>query len=238
LSTLVSTLQTALLAIKNKALRDVSESRHLEMAAIQKRLTDRETLQGIVNDLARDVEQLEIQYRTFQLLAQALSPTEGLIAQRLREAIFSIVDQMNAVISSVWSHELRIMECGFEQSDLDYKFPVYVESPDNLTPDISRASKGQQEMINIAFKLTAMLYLDLLDYPLFMDEPGEGFDEQHRDQIMSLIRQMLDSGHYSQLFMVSHFASNHGAFLDAEILALDTSNIALPGIFNEHVVLE
>jgi len=94
------------------------------------------------------------------------------------------------------------------------------------------------EMINIAFKLTAMLYLGLLDYPLFMDEPGEGFDEQHRDQIMSLIRQMLDSGHYSQLFMVSHFASNHGSFLDAEVLVLDSSNIALPGKFNEHVILE
>ncbi len=238
LSELVTRFQTALLAIKNQALRDVSESRHLEMAAIQKRLTDRETLQGIVNDLARDVEQLEAQFRTYQLLAQALSPTEGLIAQRLRDAIFSIVDQMNAVIGSVWSHELKVLECGFEQSDLDYKFPVYVESPDNVTPDISRASKGQQEMINIAFKLTAMLYLDMLEYPLFMDEPGEGFDEQHRDQIMSLIRQMLDSGHYSQLFMVSHFASNHGAFLDAEILALDTSNIALPGVFNEHVLLE
>ena len=71
-----------------------------------------------------------------------------------------------------------------------------------------------------------------------MDEPGEGFDEQHRDQIMSLIRSMLDSGHYSQLFMVSHVASNHGSFLDAEILVLDSSNIALPGTFNEHVTLE
>lgn len=231
-------LKTAIDAIKNKLIDEDTAQRHVEMAVIQRKLSDHQTLSGIVEDIAREVTKLEMRYKSYQLLATILSPTEGIIAERLREAIFSIVDQMNAVIASVWTHEMRIMECGFENSDLDYKFPVTIESPDNVTGDISRCSKGQMEMINIAFKLTAMLYLGLLDYPLFMDEPGEGFDEQHRDQIMSLIRQMLDSGHYSQLFMVSHFASNHGSFLDAEVLVLDSSNIALPGKFNEHVILE
>lgn len=238
LATLVQGLETAITAIRNKLLDALGRERHVEMSAIQRKLTDRMTLAGIVKDLEQEVATLEVRYKTFQYLSALLSPTEGIIAERLKETIFSIVDQMNTIIASVWTHALRIMECGLENNDLDYKFPVQVESPENVTADISRASKGQMEMINIAFKLTAMLYLEFLDYPLFMDEPGEGFDEQHRDQIMSLIRQMLDSGHYSQLFMVSHFASSHGAFLDAQILVLDASNIALPGTYNEHVLLE
>ena len=238
LISLTSQLELAVTAIRNQLLDDQARERHIEMSAIQRQLTDRSTLAGIVQDLAHEGETLELQYKTFQHLSALISPTEGLIAERLREAIFSIVDQMNTIIASVWTHELRVLECGFENSDLDYKFPVSVESPDNVTSDISRCSKGQMEMINIAFKLTAMLYLDLLDYPLFMDEPGEGFDEQHRDQIMSLIRTMLDAGHYSQLFMVSHFASSHGAFLEAQILVLESSNIALPGTYNEHAILE
>lgn len=230
--------QVAVDAIKNKLLDEDAAKRHVEMAGLQKRMSDHETLRGIVDDISREIVTLELRYKSYQVLATILSPTEGIIAERLRDAIYRIVDQMNTIIASVWSHDMKILECGFENNDLDYKFPVMVESPDNVTNDMQRTSKGQAEMINIAFKLTAMLYLEMLEYPLFMDEPGEGFDEQHRDQIMSLIRSMLDAGHYSQLFMVSHFASSHGSFLDAEILVLDSSNIALPGTFNTHVTLE
>ena len=231
-------LDHAVVSIRNALLSDQVDLRHLELSELQRQLSDRETLEGIISDLQRETSKLQDQHRALSLLTTAISPTEGIIADRLREAIFSIIDQMNTVIASVWSYDLRVQECGFEGADLDYRFPVIVESPDDLVSDISKCSKGQMEIINIAFKLTAMLYLNLLDYPLFLDEPGEGFDEQHRDQIMSLIRSMLDSGHYSQLFMVSHIATSHGAFLDAQALVLDASNITVPGTFNEHALLE
>lgn len=231
-------LDTAIVSIKNELLDGQMSSRHLELSAIQKKLSDRDTLAGIVNDLRAECERLEVKSKALNLMVSALSPTEGIIADRLRDAIFSVIEQMNTVIASVWSHELRILECGFEGGDLDYKFPVVVESPEDVTGDISRCSKGQKEMINIAFKLTAMLYMGFLEYPLFLDEPGEGFDEEHRNQIMSLVRQMLDSGHYSQLFMVSHIATSHGAFLDAQTLVLDSTNITVPGVFNDHATLE
>lgn len=234
----VQLMEQSLVALKNGLLEAEVERRHLELADIQRKLSDRDTLQGIIADLTSETERLRRQHQVLSLLTTAISPTEGLIADRLRDAIFSIIEQMNTIIGSVWTHELKVLECGFDGADLDYKFPVQVESPEDQTPDISKASKGQREIIDIAFKLTAMLYLGMLDYPLFLDEPGEGFDEQHRDQIMSLVRQMLDSGHYSQLFMVSHVASSHGAFLDAQALVLDASNITLPGTFNEHATLE
>lgn len=231
-------LNQAIVSIKNSIINTNVEQRHLELSDLQRRLSDRDTLEGIIRDLESETNKLQQNHRALSLLMTAISPTEGIIADRLREAIFSIIDQMNTVIASVWSYELRVQECGFEGADLDYRFPVIVESPDDLVSDISKCSKGQMEIINIAFKLTAMLYLNMLDYPLFLDEPGEGFDEQHRDQIMSLIRAMLDSGHYSQLFMVSHIATSHGAFLDAQSMVLDASNITVPGTFNEHVTME
>lgn len=234
----VRLVERALTSIKNKILNEAINKGHLELATLQKEISDHETLSGIVKDLRSQTLKLDVKFKALSLMVNALSPTDGLIAERLRDQINSIVDQVNAIIAPVWSYDLSVMPCGVDATELDYKFPVYVQSPTDISNDISETSKGQTEIINLAFKLAGMLFMNMMDYPLYLDEPGEGFDEQHRDQIMSMIRQMLDNGHYSQMFMVSHVANSHGAFLDAECLVLDSSNITLPGRFNEHVEFE
>jgi hypothetical protein len=224
-------------ATRNQLIDETVHTHQIELAGIQHRLTEQRTLAGVVADLSRDHDEVDLDFQVFSMLARELSPDEGLIAEQLSTFIGTLVAQLNSVIEAVWTYDLRVLSCGMESGDLDYKFPMQVAAADREVPDISKGSKGMKAMVNFAFQLTVMLYMGMEDYPLFLDEPGEGFDEQHRTNLMSFIKQLMDSGRYSQLFMISHFATSHGAFLNAQVLVLDSSNIAVPSGFNQHVLL-
>ena len=223
-------------AYRDRAIESVKYGHHNELASIQRRLTEHNTLQGVVSDLARDVESTEKNRDVLLLLAKALSPTDGLIAEQLTGFINCLTAQMNSILATIWTYDLIIHGCGLENGGLDYKFPLSSRG-DKPRPDVVKGSKAQKQVINLSFKLTVMLYLGMEDYPLFLDEPGEGFDEQHRTNLMSFVKQLMDGRHHSQMFMVSHYASTHGSFTQAETVVLDDSNIAVAGKYNENVVL-
>ena len=224
-------------ALKNEIIDETVMAHQVELGGIMRRLSEKESLEGIIRDSEQNRIRLELETRTLQLLVRALSPNEGLIAEQLSSDIGCLVAQLNSVISSIWTYDMTVLSCGIESGELDYKFPVFFADNSNVPPDVAKTSKGQRQVINIAFQLTVMLYLNLIDYPLFLDEPGEGFDEQHRVQLMDFIKQLMDTNRHNQLFMVSHYASGHGAFTNAEVLVLNASNIAVPGAYNQHVVL-
>lgn len=231
-------LEQLAVVVDNYVLEEQAKQVHRQMALLQQQLSDSQTLLTLIEESRQQAQQLQEAQEAYQVLTQILSPVDGLIAAQMRVSVTAIIEQINRIIGMVWSHPMQVLPCQIDSEDLDYKFSVMVDRPDNITSDISRCSKGQMEMINIAFKLTAMSNLHLQDFPLFLDEPGEGFDEQHRERIMSIVAQLMEQGEFSQLFMVSHFASQHGAFSDAHLLALDTSNIALTERFNQDVVLQ
>ncbi|MFB6316894.1 hypothetical protein, partial [Escherichia coli] len=72
-------------------------------------------------------------------------------------------------------------------------------------------------------------------YPLYLDETGENFDETHKINVMNFIKDLVESKGFSQVFMVSHYASSHGAFTQAEILVMDPTNSSGPVKSNQHV---
>jgi len=225
-------------AIRNDLIDETVNSHQMELAGITRRLSDRDSQSNIIRDLETSRINVESDVRALDMLTKTLSPIGGLIADQLRGDIGGLVANINSVIGCVWTYEMEVQPCGLTSSELDYRFPVHIPtSPNRSSPDVLKTSKGQRQMIDLAFQLTVMLYLELNDYPLFMDEPGEGFDEQHRIRLMDFVKQLMDSGRHSQLFMISHYASNHGGFNNAEILVLDGSNISLPGRYNQHVVM-
>jgi ABC-type Mn2+/Zn2+ transport system ATPase subunit len=150
---------------------------------------------------------------------------------------------MNALIRKIWSYPMRVLDCGVAGqagAELDYKFPLMVNKDSNVVPDIKDASSGQQEIINLAFKVTAMMYLGLQESPLFLDEFGKTFDEAHRTQAMHVIKSLMDQKPFTQLFMVSHYESTYGAFTNSEICVLCPNNITTPveAKYNQHVTIE
>lgn len=225
-------------ALRNEGIDSVVSRHHDELALTQRKLTEHGALSGIVSDLERDYRAVELDWKALQVLTQALSPTEGLIAEQLTGFIQCLVAQINSVIASVWSYDLKVLSCGLDGTELDYKFPLQVGTGDSSIDDIGYGSTAQVEIINLAFKLTVMLYMGLTDYPLYLDELGAGFDEQHRINVMNFIKQLMDVNQHSQMFLISHYAASWGVFADAQILVLDSGNISLPQDYNKHVSID
>jgi ABC-type hemin transport system ATPase subunit len=150
-----------------------------------------------------------------------------------------LVAQLNSIIASIWTYDVQVQPCGLDSGELDYKFPIeaFAGGTTLHVDDIREGSKGQQQVINLASQLTTMLYMGMTDYPLFLDEPGEGFDEQHRVHLMAFVKQLMSSDQHSQLFMVSHYAATHGSLTGAEVLVLNGLNVTVPGEYNKHVVM-
>lgn len=224
-------------ALRNQHIDQVVGQHHNELAVTQRKLTEHGSMVSIVQDLQQDHEGLDRDWKALLLLTQALSPTEGLIAEQLTGFIQCLVAQMNSVIAAVWTQELKILPCGQDDAELDYKFPLQSGAHSEPNVDIAYGSTAQVEIVNLAFKLTAMLYLGMTDYPLYLDELGAAFDEQHRINVMNFIRQLMEVNQHSQMFLISHYAANHGAFTNAQVLVLDGANIAVPGEYNKHVVI-
>lgn len=223
-------------ALRNREIDSVVNVDQNELAIIQKQLTDKYALDGVIADLTSSLEDQELDHAALALIARELSPTEGLIADQLSGFIRCLTDQLNSIISSIWTYDLHVLACGMDSGELDYKFPLKSGTGPEV-PDISKGSTAQKEVIDFAFVLTVMLYLGLTDYPLYLDELGAGFDETHRTNVMSFIKQLMDVNGHSQIFMISHYASNHGALNNAETLVLHGANIAVPGEHNKHVVM-
>lgn len=222
---------------RNREIDRVIAQHHNELGGIQRKLTEYRSVEGVVNDLESSLGDVGEKLDSFKYLVNALSPTDGLIAKQLTSFIGCLTEQINSITSSIWEYDIQVLPCGMESGGLDYKFPVQIKSSGNRIPDISKGSKAQKHLINLAFQQIVMLYKNMTDYPLYLDEPGEGFDEQHRSNLMAFIKRLMDNNYYSQLFMISHYASSHGAFSEAQVMVLDSTNIALTREFNQHVVL-
>jgi ABC-type cobalamin/Fe3+-siderophores transport system ATPase subunit len=227
----------ALDALRNQEIDATVAQDQNELALIQRQLTDKHALDGVIADLTHSLEHQELDHAALAMLTQALSPTEGVIAEQLTGFIGCLVAQLNSIIATVWSYDLTVLPCGLESGELDYKFPVRHVGLDQPRSDISKASTAQKEIIDFAFVLTVMLYLDMADWPLYLDELGAGFDDQHRISVMNFVHQLMDVNRHSQVFMISHYASNHGSLANAETLVLHTGNIAVLGDYNKHVTI-
>jgi ABC-type multidrug transport system ATPase subunit len=83
-----------------------------------------------------------------------------------------------------------------------------------------------------------MAYLGLTDYPLYLDELGASLDEKHRVAIMDFVKNFVEAGECSQMFLISHYHSGHGVFSNAEVTVLDDTNLLTkPDNFNKHVTI-
>lgn len=195
---------------------------------------------SVIKNIEEQITELETDKDALSSLINHLSPTDGLIAQGLLGFINNYILQMNTFIEKVWSYPMTIMSCDVQDSetlDLDYKFPVRKYSDDDVTPDIGKCSRGMKEIINLAFKITAMKYLNLLDTPLYLDEFGSAMDNGHRNEIISLIKAFNDQKTFSQMFIVSHDVTQYSSLPNAQVCVLCSTNIITPSVYNEHVII-
>lgn len=171
-------------------------------------------------------------------LVQAMGPEEGLLAKHLYRSITRVTDEMTQITRKTWGYPITVYPCDIENGELNYKFPFNIKDKVARSPDVAAASTGQAKMFDLAFNLTIYKVLNLKGYPIFLDEPFSGFDEEHQDTNIKFINNKLEMGEYSQMFMVSHDPEIHFQLNHAEYVVLDGNGISLPKEYNKHVTIQ
>ena len=216
--------------IQNLRLQLSSKERVISQTSIQK---------GIVDNLNKQASELEEKLEILKIAIKELSPTEGLIAKGLTGFINQFVQHMNLFINKVWLYPIEVVPITIEEDelDLDYKFSVKINDiPGNDIADISKGSTSVRDIIDLAFRIVSMKYLNLSNYPLYLDELGASFDKSHRDAVSRLIHSLTHSTDYSQVFIISHYSETYGSFKNTDITVLCNENIDLPKdcLFNKN----
>lgn len=224
------------------AFNEIVKSVQINLSQKEKTLSEIKIQKALVNDLENQIESMEIDSEAYNLLVKELSPTDGLIAQGLLGFIKVFVKQMNALIKKIWAYPLEIVPCGITDNvsvELDYKFPLMVQSRDNIVSDVSKGSSAMREVVDLAFKVISMKYLGLADYPIILDEPCSAMDNEHKISSMSAITNLMNTQDFTQLFLVSHDHAQYGSLTNAEVCVLCSNNIVPPAgsKFNTHVIL-
>lgn len=232
---IAKTFKTYLQQSKSKVLESTLRDKQSSLASVSKSINDKDLMMGIVNDLKINEEELSQDSESYSLLVGALSNTSGLIASQIRIFINSFVVKLNEIIGQIWEYDLIVQPCDIEKGELDYKFPLVVKHDDMVVPDISRGSQGQKDVIDLAFTLMVSRFMDLTDFPLYLDETGASFDEEHRSKFTAFIKTLVERHNCSQVFLVNHYQAVHGALTGAEFCVLDSKNITVPKTYNTHV---
>lgn len=207
------------------------------LGAIQNKKTVLEVTRLTVEQLKVDRQELKEREEALKVLLAALSPTEGIIAQQLHNAIQGLVADMNQFIEGIWTYDLIIQPCSMENEELSCKFPLLVETPDSIRSDVSRGSSSVKDIINFAFKRLAYRCFKLEGFPLFFDEFGATFDPEHIHRAMLYAQNAHALGEHSAIFMVSHFESYYSNFSDADINVLHAGNVRFEQEHNKCLVI-
>ena len=219
-------------------LQEEIKKRQIALAMVEQTITENEVQKGIVDDIQREIDKMDIREKSLKILMDTLSPTEGLIAEQIGVFINAVIDRMNAVINSVWGYNLSIKSCDVSSGELDYKFPLCAIKDSAPVPDVADGSDSQVDIVNLAFKLVAYRFLHLEGYPLYLDELGRTFDGVHRHNLVPVVKDLIEDDQYSQVFIISHFVEGQGSYQNGQIIVLDDSHLTLKTSYNEHVVIE
>ena len=232
---------------QNNTLQNEIEICREEITNLSKRLDSIVRRNTVIKDIQKEIEINKKKETQLKLLMKHLNPNDGLIADSLFGFIKVFVERMNKILEKIWVYPMKILPCKMQDNDsaiLDYKFPiVFNDDGDNETKDVSKGSECIQEIINYAFRETAMSFLKLEDYPLYLDEFGSTFDPTHKPLAINMIKELMEQEAFSQMFFISHYSECHEVFSNAEVCLLCDKNIQLENSklqlrVNHHVRVE
>ena len=207
-----------------------------ELAGIQTTISKVDSIQHTVNNLSSYREEHEQSFNGSKKLLEMISPNTGLIAEYVMGFLEDFTSELNRFLSDMWEYEMEILPCRMDSEEVDYKFPVRLQNDPKLRKDIIETSKGQLHVIDMVIALVILSSNDKTICPLYLDEPGEGFDEKHSENFVRFVKSYLEQGYSEQVFMISHDFAGHASFTHAETLVLHDDNlINKPPRYNKHV---
>lgn len=196
----------------------------------EKQITDH------LNDLVESQDTLDKEIELYKLLETIISPKTGIIADQMQTYMTAYCNEVNAIISKIFGDEIRI-DSSKELNSFDYKFPIVLNGEQQT--DMSEASDGQRDVVDLAFCIVMLKMLGLDNYPLFLDETGNRFDASNRSSFVMYLQYLLQTDTTSQLFIISHFNSIYGALSEYDVIALGEVGIDMVDkIVNENVKIK
>lgn len=223
-------------------LHEVIRTLQTQLARKEDALAYINTQQHIVDEIARQLDEAVMNERIAKAAHTALSPNSGAIAEGLSRFVNSFVKRLNKIISVIWTYPIVIqpIEMAGGGSEMDYKFPFKSHGKPKPNKDVNEGSVSMLKIFDFAWKVSTIQALGLGHLPLFLDEFETGFDDVHRERAVYFAKRLLDEGAYGQIFMISHYESNHSSLSSqAQTCILSRDNLLLPSdiIANEHVVM-
>lgn len=208
---------------RNGLIRNIITEIKLEMSNIQKQLDDARVSDTVIKTLQHSIEEHKVKLDVLQKMVDVLSPESGLIAKSINSFLNVYLTEMNQIINSVWAYPMEILPCEVDDgTDLNYKFKVKVNHTEYIE-DISKLSSSMQEIVNLAFKIVFVKYLNLTSFPLILDEFGRTMDAEHRVAAYDVIDRVL-SHSFEQIILVCHFESMYSRFVNASFVELVDSS--------------
>lgn len=214
--------------------------RHVaESNALTQSISSNNNHQYNIDTLETDIKELAHIEGTLKLLIDTLSPKDGLIAERMTADIGSLVLRLNKAIESVWGYKMYVKPCISNKGNLDYKFPLVVDTPKGARErsDIADGSSAQISIINQAFRFLVYRRLGLQGHPLYLDELGANFDEVHRKNLIDTLGDVFEDPTYGQVFLISHYVESAMGSTLGEFIVTDDRNITVPVTYNDHVAV-
>lgn len=203
--------------IRNELRGKMINQVQLEITTRENRISSITSHKTVIKEFETQLDVLGRERDMIKAAMDVLSPSEGLIAKGITGFINHFCGQMNNFIRKIWSYPLEITTIVPDENlDLDYKFKVKI-GDQGSSPDIAKLSRGQQEIIDLAFRVISAQYLGLGHFPLYLDEFGSSFDKDHRQSVAEMMTTLTSTSTFSQIYIISHYEEMYGSFKNTDI---------------------
>lgn len=238
LESLESNVRSYETALVNNMLNETISELQSSLAGIEAKISKVDSINHSIANLQKYRSSYADQEKYAKKLLEMLSPNKGLIAEYVMSFLNDFIGKLNSLVGEVWEYDMEVLACKLDGAEVDYRFPVKLAGDTKMRKDIVETSKGQLSFINLAFRLAIISTLDDTTFPLYLDEEGEGLDEQHTENLVRFIKNYTEAGAAEQVFIISHDFAGHASFQHAETLALCTKNVKnLPARYNGHAAI-
>lgn len=199
-------------------------------------LSNNDLVETYVKDLQNQLRKVDLDVSAYKTLADTMSPKSGLIADRIRSQATAQVNGINQIIEKIWNYDFKMAVPGDTAGLLDYKFPMTVEGV--TRDDVKQGSGSMRHIVDTAFAMLAHYSLNLIGFPIFLDEFDSTFDGVHSENMVGLVRDLGDSDRFNHVVVISHNETIQNAFPNAEILVLDDRNLDMSSSVNTHATFK
>lgn len=183
------------------------------------------------------INHYEAQYQTWSTIEKGLNPNSGIPQKYMVGYINALIEIVNRIIKHVWVYDMEILPLK-DDVDLNYNLSFTVNNGEPIK-DINLASKGQKEIMDLAWVLAIFHQMKLgKSYPLKLDEPDGGLNNEHRVRLLNFLQQMMQNEDLKQLFMINQFPSVYDSFISSQTLCIKEEGILLPAEYNQDIEID